>query len=265
MNETCESAVELEMLASGMAKQHENYLDALQELIDNSVSAFVKSESYFENPAEPINLSLMFVRGENTITTYISDNGPGITRNNLQTEVFRTGNKEISEGILNNVGWGLKASLAWFEESLKQRNLGNQSDWFTLITQTETSDCLRVDGPITGDLPITDDVESDWDVGIPNRYSDLLEADHGTRVHATCARDQFDDDVWPSAESLGTKVQYIRERLGVMFRRLLSAHEDNQIAVSYHDLETNEKDLSTSCQFGWSTMTMSQRRPTSLR
>jgi len=56
MNETCESAVELEMLASGMAKQHENYLDALQELIDNSVSAFVKSESYFENPAEPINL-----------------------------------------------------------------------------------------------------------------------------------------------------------------------------------------------------------------
>jgi|GEM_PF-318872 DNA modification methylase len=241
MNETCESAVELEMLASGMAKQHENYLDALQELIDNSVSAFVKSESYFENPAEPINLSLMFVRGENTITTYISDNGPGITRNNLQTEVFRTGNKEISEGILNNVGWGLKASLAWFEESLKQRNLGNQSDWFTLITQTETSDCLRVDGPITGDLPITDDVESDWDVGIPNRYSDLLEADHGTRVHATCARDQFDDDVWPSAESLGTKVQYIRERLGVMFRRLLSAHEDNQIAVSYHDLETNEK------------------------
>jgi len=42
MNETCESAVELEMLASGMAKQHENYLDALQELIDNSVSAFVK-------------------------------------------------------------------------------------------------------------------------------------------------------------------------------------------------------------------------------
>jgi len=68
-----------------------------------------------------------------------------------------------------------------------------------------------------------------------------FEADHGTRVHATCARDQFDDDVWPSAESLGTKVQYIRERLGVMFRRLLSAHEDNQIAVSYHDLETNEK------------------------
>jgi DNA modification methylase len=223
-----------------MAKQHENYLDALQELIDNSVSAFVKSESYFEDPDEPINLSLMFVRGKNTITTYVSDNGPGITRSDLQNEVFRTGNKEISEGILNNVGWGLKASLAWFEESLKQRNLGTESDWFTLITQTEASDCLRVDGPITGDLPIADGVESDWDVGVPDGCAALIEADHGTRVHATCARDQFDNDVWPSAESLSTKVQYIRERLGVMFRRLLSVHDDNQISVSYHDFETNE-------------------------
>jgi len=123
MNETCESAVELEMLASGMAKQHENYLDALQELIDNSVSAFVKSESYFENPAEPINLSLMFVRGENTITTYISDNGPGITRNNLQTEVFRTGNKEISEGILNNVGWDSKQALRGLKSRLNNATL----------------------------------------------------------------------------------------------------------------------------------------------
>ncbi|GAA0452529.1 ATP-binding protein (plasmid) [Halococcus dombrowskii] len=240
MTETCESTVELEMLASGMAKQHENYLDALQELIDNSVSAVVKSESYFKGPDESINLSLMFVRGQNTITTYISDNGPGITRNDLQNEVFRTGNKEISEGILNNVGWGLKASLAWFEESLKQRNIGNQRDWFTLITQTETSNCVRVDGPITDDLPIDDGAESDWDVGIPDRDTELIEANHGTRVHATCARDRFDNDVWPSADSLGTKVQYIRERLGVIFRRLLSAHDDNQIAVNYHDLETNQ-------------------------
>lgn len=240
MSKTCESTVELEMLASGMAKQHENYLDALQELIDNSVSAFVKDESYFKEPGEPINLSLMFVRGESTITTYISDNGPGITHNDLQNEVFRTGNKEISDGILNNVGWGLKASLAWFEESLKQRNLASQNDWFTLITQTEASDCLRVDGPITGDLPINDRAESDWDVGVPDRYSELIDTNHGTRVHTTCARDRFDSDVWPSADSLGTKVQYIRERLGVMFRRLLSAHDDNQIAVSYHDLETNQ-------------------------
>lgn len=240
-SDTCESAVELEMLASGMAKQHENYLDALQELIDNSVAATVDSENYFESPDEQVNISLMFVRGKDTVTTYISDDGPGITRNELQNHVFRTGNKEISEGILNNVGWGLKASLAWFEESLKQRSLDNEKNCFTLVTQSRKSECLRVDGPITGDLPITSSDDDDWEIGIPDEFSEVAGADHGTRVHATCARSQFDNDVWPSAESLGTKVQYVRERLGTLFRRLLSARDDNRIVVSYHDLETNDR------------------------
>lgn len=94
-SETCESAVELKMLASGMAKQHETYLDALQELIDNSVSALVDDESYFENPDEQVSITLTFVRGEDTVTTYISDNGPGITRDQLKNHVFRTGNKRF--------------------------------------------------------------------------------------------------------------------------------------------------------------------------
>jgi len=200
-SETCESAVELEMLASGMAKQHETYLDALQELIDNSVAASVDDESSFENPDEQVTISLTFVRGEDTVTTYISDNGPGITHEQLQNHVFRTGNKEISDGILNNVGWGLKASLAWFEESLKQRELQNDTNQFTLVTQTNTSDCLRVDGPITGDLPISSGSDNDWEIGVPDNISELNQADHGTRVHATCARAQFDNDVWPSADS----------------------------------------------------------------
>ena len=241
-SETCESAVELGMLASGMAKQHETYLDALQELIDNSVAASVDDESYFENPDEQVTISLTFVRDEDTVTTYISDNGPGITHEQLQNHVFRTGNKEISDGILNNVGWGLKASLAWFEESLKQRELQNDTNQFTLVTQTNTSDCLRVDGPITGDLPISSGSDNDWEIGVPDNISELNQADHGTRVHATCARSQFDNDVWPSADSLDKKVQYVRERLGTLFRRLLSAREDNRIVVGYHDLETNERE-----------------------
>jgi len=178
-SETCESAVELEMLASGMAKQHETYLDALQELIDNSVAASVDDESYFENPDEQVTISLTFVRGEDTVTTYISDNGPGITHEQLQNHVFRTGNKEISDGILNNVGWGLKASLAWFEESLKQRELQNDTNQFTLVTQTNTSDCLRVDGPITGDLPISSGSDNDWEIGVPDNISELNQADLG--------------------------------------------------------------------------------------
>lgn len=241
-SETCDSVVELEMLASGMAKQHETYFDALQELIDNAVAASVDSETYFEDPDEQVTISLTFVRGENTVTTYIADNGPGITPEALQNHVFRTGNKEISDGILNNVGWGLKASLAWFEESLKQRNLENDSNWFKLITKTVDTDYVCVDGPITGELPISAGSDDDWEIGLPPDLTELAQSDHGTRVHATCARAQFDNDVWPSADKLGTKVQYIRERLGTHFRRLLSARDDNRIVVHYHDLETNESD-----------------------
>jgi DNA modification methylase len=204
------------------------------------VASIVEGEKYFDDPDERVNISISFVRGEETVTTFVSDNGPGITRENLQNHVFRTGNKEISEGILNNVGWGLKASLAWFEESLKQRGIEDSSRWFSLVTQTEESDCLRVDGPITGELPIVDATERDWKIGVPDYAESLIEANHGTRIHATCARSQFDADVWPSAKSLGTKVQYVRERLGVLFRRLLSVRDDNQIIVHYHDLPSNE-------------------------
>lgn len=239
---SCESAVELEMLASGMAKQHENYLDATQELIDNSVAASVKSESYFDDPSNEVNISITFVRGEDTVTTYIADDGPGISRKDLQNHVFRTGNKEISEGILNNVGWGLKASLAWFEESLKKYDVVNQNNWFTLVTQTESSSSIRVDGPITGDLPISNADGLDWEVGVPDEYTELLDSNHGTRIHVTCARSQFDNDVWPSAKSLDTKVQYVRERLGVLFRRLLSAKDTNQIRIGYHDLVSGERE-----------------------
>ena len=240
-SDTCESAVELELLASGMAKQHENFLDALQELIDNSVAASINSESYFDDPDEQVKISVHFVRGEDTVTTYISDTGPGISRQELQNHVFRTGNKEISEGILNNVGWGLKASLAWFEESLKQRDAGNDANWFSLVTQTSQSECIRVDGPITGDLPISSADESEWEIGLPDTVPTFKDSGHGTHIHATCARSQFDNDVWPSADSLETKIQYIRERLGVLFRRLLSVQEDNQIVISYHDLPNNER------------------------
>jgi len=63
-SETCDSAVELEMLASGMAKQHENFLDATQELIDNSVAAVVDGENYFDDANKRVNISISFVRGE---------------------------------------------------------------------------------------------------------------------------------------------------------------------------------------------------------
>lgn len=234
-SETCDSAVELEMLASGMAKQHENYLDAIQELIDNSVAASVSDESYFEDPQTNVEIAISIVRTENKVRTSVCDAGPGITKDALQSHVFRTGNKEISRGILNNVGWGLKASLAWFEESLLQDGAHTEDSYFSLVTKTVEGEPHRVDGPITGELPIVPCDTTCWERGIPKAASEIRGANSGTRVHVVCDRTKFDTDVWPSATALDTKIQFLRERLGVLFRRLLSAREDNQIRIHFED------------------------------
>lgn len=232
---TCRSEVELSTLAAGMAKQHERYQDALQELIDNAVSSVVKDESYFDDPDDPIKIVITLQRTEHAVRTTVADNGPGIERDVLQNDIFRTGNKSASDGILNNVGWGLKASLAWFEETLSQAEQTPDNVWFTLVTQTYTSSRYRVDGPITGDLPISAADEEAWRKGLNIGDHDIDSGGSGTRVHVSCSRPQFDNDVWPSAKSLEIKAQTLREILGVKFRRLLDAHPENELYIDYKD------------------------------
>lgn len=241
VEESCDSAVELGMLARGMAKQHETYQDAVQELIDNAVSSIVADERDFTEPDQPVEISINIVRSAATVTTIIADNGPGIPHEILRDHVFRTGNKEKSNGILNNVGWGLKASVAWFEETIRQSRIQQRDPWFSLVTQTANGSPLAVEGPITGDLLIRGADETTWQTGVRHDATSLDETPHGTRVHVNCARDRFDADVWPSAERLEIKVQALRERLGVLFRRLLSARDDNRIVLAYHDLETGSQ------------------------
>lgn len=235
---TCRSKVSLATLATGMAKQHERYQDALQELVDNAVSSIVMDESYFEDPADPIKVVVSIHRSEETVRTTVADNGPGIDREALQNEIFRTGNKSASEGILNNVGWGLKASIAWFEQTLSQAEQDPDDDWFQFVTRTSDSPPYSVRGPITGDLPISQVDEKTWRRGLEIGDYDIDKESSGTRVHVSCSRKQFGNDVWPSAKSLEIKAQTLREELGVKFRRLLEAHPENEIYIDYCD-ETN--------------------------
>jgi DNA modification methylase len=236
---TCQSEVELATLAPGMAKQHERYHDALQELIDNAVSSVVKTEAYFSDPDTPISVVITLRRTEQVVRTTVADNGPGIPEQTLQQSVFRTGSKEASDGILNNVGWGLKASLAWFEETLSTIESLPQNPWFTLITGTDGSSPYRVDGPITGELPLTNADAEDWRRGLELGEHNLTDDSSGTRIHVSCSRSKFDNDVWPSAKSLEIKAQSLREILGVKFRRLLDAHPENNIYIDYIDETTD--------------------------
>lgn len=238
---TCDSEVGLETLAPGMAKQHERYQDALQELVDNAVSSVVKEESYFDDPSTPITIVITLRRTENTVRTTVADNGPGISRDVLQNEIFRTGNKSESTGILNNVGWGMKASLAWFEETLTQATPTPEDEWFTLVTRTNDGQAHRVDGPITGELPIAAATNGAWEEGLQIGSHSLATSESGTRIHMSCSREKFDSDVWPSAKDFKIKAQTIRELLGVKFRRLLDAHPDNEIYVDYIDEPSGEE------------------------
>ena len=239
---TCDSEVGLETLAPGMAKQHERYQDALQELVDNSVSSVIANESYFDNPTTPITIVITLRRTENTVRTTVADNGPGISKDALQNEIFRTGNKSESTGILNNVGWGMKASLAWFEETLSQATPTPQDEWFTLVTRTSDGQAHRVDGPITGELPISAATNGAWEEGLQIGDHSLEEAESGTRIHMSCSREKFDSDVWPSAKDFEIKAQTIRELLGVKLRRLLAAHPNNEIYIDYIDEPSGERD-----------------------
>lgn len=233
--ETCRSEVGLDFLAEGMAKQYDDYQSALQELLDNAVSGIVKSEDYFNSPEDTVYIEISITRDVDSVRTVVADNGPGIPREALRKDVFRTGNTSVSEGILNNVGWGLKASLAWFESTLPNVADG---EWFELVTQTCQEGPISVEGPITGELPISQDPMEDWTEGLADPDDVLSETPHGTRVRVSCTREQFDDDLWPSGTKLDLKVQALRERLGILFRRLLDVREDNRIIISYEDLET---------------------------
>lgn len=237
---TCDSQVELSMLASGMAKQHESYQDALQELIDNSVSSVVKSESYFDDPSEQINIVISLQRSKDSLRTTVVDNGPGIGTEALEEKIFKTGNKTESDGILNNVGWGLKASLAWFEETLQTESLGCADNWFELVTKRDDGEVKKVSGPITGELPIEVGTTTDWKRGTTVGNHKLTDGNSGTRVHISSSWTRFSEDVWPSAAHLSVKAQALREYLGVRYRRVLSAHPDSSLCIDYTDTVKDE-------------------------
>jgi len=233
--EACSTSSELTQLQGLLAKQHDDYLEMLQEPIDNAVSATVESELYYHDP-EPVRIHVDFERRPDTVEVIIADEGCGMDRETIRDIVFETGNRNESDGILNNIGAGLKASIAWCEQSLKE-NQGPSfiNNPFHLLSRTEEeSPIQRVDGPIGGGIEVYDsEDETLWGEG-----TDSLEhPEHGTRVHLTVARDDFDDDVSGKSEHMSMKASYIAEVLGVRFRRLLDAHDENAITITYRDIE----------------------------
>jgi len=137
------------------------------------------------------------------------------------------------------MGAGLKASIAWCENSIAMAPGPNFSgNAFHLLSRTSGDDPIqRVDGPISRTMEVYNSENTElWNEGA----SELSTDSSGTRVHLTAARVDFDDDVAKASSKMSMKADYVALVLGVRFRRLLGAHEENSITITYRDINDEE-------------------------
>jgi hypothetical protein len=229
-------------LASGLAKQYDNFHDALQEVVDNGISATVPNEAYFQNPTayDPVELYVALIRDGDTVWFIVADNGDGIAPDTLAETVFEVSNTSASTGILNNVGWGAKQSFAWFESKVVEDDVRTETGDhppFCIVTRPQEGDqAYKVEGPITEDKYVEPATEDDWTFGIKDEVTNLNSVNHGTRVHLPCSWEQVNKDLWGGEGTTLTKrVQALRTELGVKFRRILNAREENRIVLTVVD------------------------------
>ena len=240
--EKIDQTSDLAQLSSFLAKQHDQYLEMLQEAIDNSISATVKNEQYFRDP-DPVHIQIDLERRPNTVRAIVADEGSGMDRDTIRDIIFQTANEDASDGILNNMGAGLKASIAWCENSLRMAPGANFStNAFHLLSRTDADGPIqRVDGPISNQMEVYNSEDEElWTEGA----TELSTNSPGTRVHLTAARSDFDDDVARRSSNMSMKASYIALVLGIRFRRLLGVHENNSITISYRDIDENEEVMS---------------------
>lgn len=229
--------VSLPQLAPGLKLQYDCFQDALMEVIDNGVSSAVEDESYFEDPNESIEINITMIRRGDRVWFVVADNGTGIEQETASETLFRLSDTSSSSGILNNVGWGLKQSLSWFESKVHDDGVSKEDGFsFTVLTSTESADDkYAIDGPITSSKYLRKATDDEWEIGIDG-VSQLSGVEYGTRVHIPCSWEQVNDDLWGGEDtSLSTRAQALREDLGMRFRRLLNAHEDNRIVLTVKD------------------------------
>lgn len=238
----CETTMQLQDVASGLSHQYTNFIDALQEPIDNSVSAIVKNEDYFDEPADKeddvVEICLSVIKEGDLVWFIVADNGPGIPYDTLKRDIFILGDESSSDGILNNVGWGLKQAIAWFENQVSINvdieDSARDSN-FRVITQSEEDGMLSVGGPIDGSLQIYEGGgESLWTDGL--QEDSLEDEETGTRVYLPCTFDRVDEDLWKQGPAeFSTRLHALQERLGLQYRDLLEARDDNRITIRYAD------------------------------
>lgn len=224
-----EIGLDVEGHFSGLSKQSMEFQDALAELIDNSISANVKSEDYFseESPDESFRIQLTIDRYEDRVEIIVADSGEGMTPEMLRTKIWESGNTDEADGVLNEHGFGLKNAL-----SVLTKNEGDPP--FVILSRNEAygpDEFGRIEGPIRNGMELEiGDFRSEWNEGAET----LENPDSGTRIHISTSNEIL-QSTYRRATNLSTISQALREHLGVMYRHFLRHTDRNHISIQWED------------------------------
>lgn len=218
-----------------LSKQNIDFVDALAELIDNSISASIKDQAYFLKTTsnECFRVQVTIERQDaDHVHFIVADSGHGMTADDLAEHVMRSGDRIKADGILNEHGYGMKNALC-----VLTKNRGSPP--FLVLTRTKDEPLsgyhAKFEGPFKGDKDgkvVEDKFPDLWSEGTTT----LDQHNSGTRVHFTTTYEQF-NSIYPPARNMDTIMKALRERLGVVYRHFLEKTGSNQIWIAWKDAD----------------------------
>lgn len=203
----------------GMSRQDMDFQQALGELVDNAVSGSGKSA---EGEQLPFRIEIMLERTNGLVRLWVSDEGRGITRDDLRDRVFAIGGEPRDPGPLNEHGFGLKNALCVLT--------GNHRAWSIVSCDQSAAaagETLRVDGPFCSDMVIQTTGEALFG------HTTQLSNTTGTAVYAETTFEYF-GTLYRRATSWETLIVRLQEHLGVIYRGFLS-ERFNKMWLTYRD------------------------------
>ncbi len=205
----------------GMGRQELSFHQVIGELIDNCISAPKKNE---DGDSFPLKIEITIEKISEKIYVNILDNGTGITEKELIQHIFSPGGQGISQGSLNEHGFGLKNALCVLTQ-------GNKLKWKILTRDDDAlkmNKVYRVEGPFSSKMKL--ELSNENELNNSNIF-DLKGT--GTRIEIETSFDYF-STTYNRAKKFETLIIRFIEHIGVMYRFFLK-NTSNKIIIRWKD------------------------------
>lgn len=192
-----------EFFFEGLGRQNMSFEHAVAELIDNSVAA----------SALPTEIDIRIDdTGNGEVGVTVSDRGSGMSLDDFKNRVLKPGARPISAHRLNEHGFGLKNALC----SLTRNELPFEiSSRDTAALSSGHFYCIR--GPFKVPMQIEEVEAVEWPSWASTGPGTIVSCNTTIKYIQTTQR-----KAGPRATNLATLTGYLREHLGVLYRRYLA-------------------------------------------